>query len=437
MNIELRNAGRTILLNDKDFPKFCSDLIALHTFDRVHWEHFPREHRDISAALGGIPDTLKGLSPQRQLDVASHLNRQFAQGRLLWPIGEAASSIQLLKKHNPEAALLELISTMERVKRGQEDAVSTNRIGRSEEIANRYQPQLSVAQDDLAIFQLQQDEKLASILRELEIARKQQDERFAKDRNELEVSRSIEMERFSSERERLIALFRELEKSLLDRETVRMSEFEKLRLESQQSFEIRATQADTAIGRINDLSESLNSKLDSWTKEKTSELTGWRDAFQTSFATEAAHTYWANTKFKRHAAIAQKLFLAGIGLFIFVLGSAGTMVWLGRGHKQAIWETPMAIALPLGVSIVAFVWLGRLLARTYMAHVQLAEDAQERATMIETYVALIRADVLDKSKAEDAQKALFRPASSGLLAGDGGPDTPIEVITKAISGNKS
>lgn len=214
----------------------------------------------------------------------------------------------------------------------------------------------------------------------------------------------------------------------------RVVEGEKTRLENQQWFETRKGELDTHAARLDGLSGLLKQNVEDWTREKANELESWRDAFRTSFAVEAAHTYWAKTKFQRHSRIATQLMFVGIGYLVSVLAVLAGIIWMGRASKEPFWQAPVSIALPLALTLIVLIWLGRLLSRSYMAHAQLAEDAQERATFIETYIALIRAGVLDKSDAVEAHKAIFRPASLGLLSGDGATDTPIEVVSKAIAG---
>nr|WP_281720946.1 DUF6161 domain-containing protein [Nitrosomonas nitrosa] len=189
--------------------------------------------------------------------------------------------------------------------------------------------------------------------------------------------------------------------------------------------------ASEATVGLQEQGRRMKDDLAEWFEEKEKDIAAAKKALETSFATEAAHTYWRE-KVTRHAAVANKLGRFGIGFIASMLVAIGGFAWWISSHTQPLWQLPGSFVLPaVGVGL-AFIWSGRLLARSYMAHVQLAEDAQERATMIETYIALIRAGTMTGS--DEAVKMIFRSAATGLLAGDGGPDTPVEIAMKAIGG---
>ncbi|HEX3365474.1 DUF6161 domain-containing protein [Phenylobacterium sp.] len=70
---------------------------------------------------------------------------------------------------------------------------------------------------------------------------------------------------------------------------------------------------------------------------------------------------------------------------------------------------------------IAF-WIGRLISRTYVSQAHLAIDAAERATMVQTYLALT-----NENKITDAERilvlaALFRSSEDGLVRDDAAPE---------------
>lgn len=188
--------------------------------------------------------------------------------------------------------------------------------------------------------------------------------------------------------------------------------------------------------------EDAKTTMDGWIAERTREIEAAKSALKISFATETAHTYWAETKYKRHRNWAIGSGIVGFLYMAAIIGGIGYLAWrilssdkAPKGFDKPLLETPISAVALLVVGTILVIWLGRLIARTYMAHMQLVEDAKERATMIETYIALIRADAM-KPEGAEAQKAIFRTASSGLLAGDGSPDTPVEVLMKQLTPKK-
>lgn len=403
IRVDFRFLNQRIAASNDGYKNFVRDLIELHTFPSETWTSISKKEADgISQAVASIPSDIAEMSDRRAREVGHFISQQFHQGRLLWPNGQAADAIRKLKGNSPRTALAEMVSeldkqarsaTAEVIKKSPDDSVAT----------------LGVVRE------LIRDELSAARTAESEI-------------------KKLEEQRLSVEKERFAKMFETLQSSVANQLAERVVEGEKTRLENQQWFETRKGELDTHAERLDGLSGLLKQNVEDWTREKANELESWRDAFRTSFAVEAAHTYWAKTKFQRHSRIATQLMFVGIGYLVSVLAVLAGIIWMGRASKEPFWQAPVSIALPLALTLIVLIWLGRLLSRSYMAHAQLAEDAQERATFIETYIALIRAGVLDKSDAVEAHKAIFRPASLGLLSGDGATDTPIEVVSKAIAG---
>jgi hypothetical protein len=85
------------------------------------------------------------------------------------------------------------------------------------------------------------------------------------------------------------------------------------------------------------------------------------------------------------------------------------------------------------LSTIAF-WIGRLLTKLYLSEHHLRNDAEERATMTETYLALY-----NDSSASDVDRqlilaALFRATPDGIVKDDGPSDVGLQgMIAKAIT----
>ena len=68
-------------------------------------------------------------------------------------------------------------------------------------------------------------------------------------------------------------------------------------------------------------------------------------------------------------------------------------------------------------------WMLRILVLRYLSHVHLRADADERVTMITTYLALLREEAVTKE--DDRQmilQTLFRPAATGIVKDNAAPD---------------
>lgn len=96
---------------------------------------------------------------------------------------------------------------------------------------------------------------------------------------------------------------------------------------------------------------------------------------------------------------------------------------------------PGAKPLPPGVYVVAsaglgsaaavLFWAGRLLTKLYLSQHHLRQDAEERATMTETYLALIENQAADSDDRQVILNALFRATPDGIVKEEGGLDPSI------------
>lgn len=92
------------------------------------------------------------------------------------------------------------------------------------------------------------------------------------------------------------------------------------------------------------------------------------------------------------------------------------------------WHFDVAILVLLGT--LSF-WFIRLLVRVFLSHLHLENDAAERVTMAETYLALSSEDKLPEG--EDLRTvlaALFRPSGDGIVKDEGLPPSMVDFMTK-------
>ena len=78
------------------------------------------------------------------------------------------------------------------------------------------------------------------------------------------------------------------------------------------------------------------------------------------------------------------------------------------------------------------IWVVRLVIRMWLSHAHLATDADERVTMVQTYLALLE----DGKMTKDEDRALvltplFRPAADGLVKDEGLPHPMLEMLTRS------
>jgi Family of unknown function (DUF6161) len=160
------------------------------------------------------------------------------------------------------------------------------------------------------------------------------------------------------------------------------------------------------------------------------EMEALRRAFNEAMTLRAPVDYW-QSKATFHTTEAGKWMrltfqsMGGLGL---VLGVLAVWVFLTlHNDKPDAWK--VAVLVLVGV---LGVWAVRLIVRMYLSHQHLATDAEERVTMIKTYLALLEAD---KMPSDDDRKLvlapLFRPATDGIVKDEGLPHPLLELFTRS------
>nr|MCK7667965.1 DUF6161 domain-containing protein [Bradyrhizobium sp. 2S1] len=70
----------------------------------------------------------------------------------------------------------------------------------------------------------------------------------------------------------------------------------------------------------------------------------------------------------------------------------------------------------------AVFWAGRILLRIYLGSYHLASDADERRTMIMTFLAMLKGQSVEEKDRAVVLGALFRPGSDGIVKDDAAPE---------------
>ena len=71
--------------------------------------------------------------------------------------------------------------------------------------------------------------------------------------------------------------------------------------------------------------------------------------------------------------------------------------------------------------VSVFFWAGRVMVRIYLSEHHLAIDAQQRATMAETYLALVHEEAANEKDRSIVLAALFRATNDGIIKDDSAP----------------
>lgn len=114
---------------------------------------------------------------------------------------------------------------------------------------------------------------------------------------------------------------------------------------------------------------------------------------------------------------------AGAGALIYSISQGGT-------------ANPLSLYLVISaglaaLSTVAF-WFGRLLTKLYLSEHHLQTDAQERAVMARTFLALVNEGTASETDKDIILAALFRATQDGIVRDDGPPDLAIQTLAARL-----
>ena len=94
--------------------------------------------------------------------------------------------------------------------------------------------------------------------------------------------------------------------------------------------------------------------------------------------------------------------------------------------------------VPIGIMLASFsflIWPLTIISRLLLSNVHLATDADERATMATTYLALLRHETesLQPTDRTIIINALFRPTATGVVKDDAAPPSIQALIQKMLA----
>jgi hypothetical protein len=143
---------------------------------------------------------------------------------------------------------------------------------------------------------------------------------------------------------------------------------------------------------------------------------------------KAPVTYWRD-KAKGHrvkswiSGIIGLIFAISLVIFGITRGVSWVLDLIAKVYKETgQWQATYSVLGIAAFILTIIFWIGRLVSRTYVSESHLAIDAEERAVMVETYLALTQENKIDTSERVLVLGSLFRASSDGLVKDDGAPD---------------
>jgi hypothetical protein len=144
---------------------------------------------------------------------------------------------------------------------------------------------------------------------------------------------------------------------------------------------------------------------------------------------QAAVTYWSTeaTKHRRSESKIRKwLITYAIGA---VLAIVGLLLLLSHFAANSTDLVQYVKYTAIGVLFTTVtIWVGRILLRLFLSERHLSIDAEERVTMVQTYLALTKESKLEPADRPLVLANLFRSGTDGIVKDDGSPDTMLTAI---------
>jgi len=212
---------------------------------------------------------------------------------------------------------------------------------------------------------------------------------------------------------------------------------------NQQHLNLRA-QNETLIAEIGDLRDQFSALKDEISAQKEEQVSAFTSRLEESektlsdiaqtydekLALQASVQYWSE---KRTSHTKVMRWVGGATLVLSAL-TGGGFIWAAHELLQVKASDVELWRLGVMLAISTFgIWVTRLAAKIFISNLHLRTDADERVTMIQTYLALLREGAGPKD--EERQlilQTLFRPSTTGFIKDDS-PSSFHELVTNALS----
>lgn len=192
-------------------------------------------------------------------------------------------------------------------------------------------------------------------------------------------------------------------------------------------FKSSQTEHRTAFDQLMGDAQTAHSEA---RRKHDDEMVALRAAFREEMGLRAPVEYWqakAEAHSRRSRIWMWCSFISMAALAGLLAGGTTWVMSTLTDNKPDPWK--FAIVVLAGV---IGVWAVRLIVRMFLSNSHLATDAEERVTMVKTYLSLIEAGKMPLD--EDRKLVLtplFRPAADGLIKDEGLPHPMLELLTRS------
>lgn len=177
--------------------------------------------------------------------------------------------------------------------------------------------------------------------------------------------------------------------------------------------------------QIKDLTDNTSEIL----KGQDEEFQRISNLYNTDLALNAPVVYWKKqAKYHKDRTIFYGV-VSALLVVIFMLSFMGYSVV----QLNTIWmDTPVSKIVAALVFTSIGIWVIRITIGLFLAHNHLYTDANERRTMIHTYLSLARSKHgLKEEEKQLILQTLFRPNTTGMIKEDNGPANLVDLVNRA------
>lgn len=176
--------------------------------------------------------------------------------------------------------------------------------------------------------------------------------------------------------------------------------------------------------------------------DAVSEIRGTENTYKEFMKLKAPATYWTD-KAKEHGkkedtARTKLLWYFPITGILGAIIFGSTAAFLLAHPDTTSSKAPIALYVVISgglllLSTLAF-WVGRLLTKLYLSEHHLRNDAEERAVMATTYLALSHEGIALEADRQVVLAAMFRATPDGIVKEEGPPDMNVQgLLSKALT----
>lgn len=182
-------------------------------------------------------------------------------------------------------------------------------------------------------------------------------------------------------------------------------------------IEERKSSFDKLIGELNTQAKQRKESFDQIVSDARKELENIAETYDQKLALQSSVSYWGAKK-RSHSTV---MWVTGVVSILAGAATAAGFIWVAYIFLQGDWSEVELWRFGVLIAISTFgVWLTRLFGKIFVANLHLRTDAQERETMILTYLAMLReGDVLKSDERELILQVVFRPGTSGYVKDEG------------------